>query len=98
MKITSKFSVFHDKGFKVTFDVSKSAGARVSRLLIKEGSTRPFPAYAEVEDDQLYNIVMTNYLSEGGDGYSMIAEKKKHQIIGVFFVAESSGILILLCS
>jgi len=66
----------------LVIDVTKPTGSRISSLLIRKGSSRPFPAYEPVEDSVLYNIIVTNFLADGGDGFSMIAENKKRQIAG----------------
>ena len=36
----------------------------------------------ELEDDQVYSVVMTDYLAGGGDGFNVIKDKKDRQLQG----------------
>ncbi len=68
----------------MTIDVTRPAGQRITELLIKQTGSCGTPIYGPVIDDQMYNIAMINYLANGGDGFSMIAQQKTRHLFGNF--------------
>ena len=67
-------------GFKVVYDVRKPVGGRVESLKVvcddcSEG-------YVDLEDSRLYHVVTSNFMSSGGDNYSMISQNLINPTIG----------------
>ena len=67
-------------GIKLLFDLTRPVGKRLLRADIpcKTCSEELQP----LMDDEVYKVVMTEYLANGGDGYSNIAEKKERHLQG----------------
>lgn len=61
-------------GIHVVYDLSRSPGDRVVKL---DGlCTRcRVPTYEPLRMDDVYNLVLPNFLAKGGDGYQMIKEE-----------------------
>lgn len=70
------------EGFKVTINLTKPPGQRITELLIKSKASDGSITYSPVQDNKLYNVAMANYLADGGDGLTMIAEKKTRHLVG----------------
>jgi len=67
-------------GFKLQFDLTRPKGGR---LVLAEVPCSDCPLqYAPLADQDVYKIVMTEYLANGGDGYSIIAENKERHLQG----------------
>ncbi|KAF4099112.1 5'-nucleotidase [Onychostoma macrolepis] len=65
-------------GFQVVYDLSKLPGNRVKSLNVLCTECR-VPRYEPLNPKKVYKIVLPSYLADGGDGYSMIKERKlKH--------------------
>lgn len=71
---------YEDGGFlqvsnniKLVIDLNKAKHERLTSIKIQD---------SPLEDDQVYNVVMQNYLAKGGDGYSIIQEEKISQTTG----------------
>ena len=62
-------------GIRVTYDWTQPVGSRVLELKARCGSDCLVPRYDRVDDHKNYTIISTNYLLDGGDGYSMVVEK-----------------------
>ena len=67
-------------GFKVVYDVRKPVGGRVVSLKVvcdncKEG-------FVDLEDSSQYNVVTSNFITGGGDNYSMISKNLRNPTIG----------------
>ncbi|XP_037607303.1 5'-nucleotidase [Sebastes umbrosus] len=62
-------------GFRVEFDLSKPVGNRVKSLLILCTECR-VPRYEPVQEEMVYRVVLSSYMVNGGDGFSMIANEK----------------------
>lgn len=62
-------------GVKVTFDVSRPAGQRVVKALVRCGKCL-IPQYSAVDPNELYGIVISGFLANGGDGFSMFANNE----------------------
>ncbi len=56
-------------GLKYTFDVSQSAGSRVSDVVVMEGG-----AWVAIDPAKTYGVVSNNYVRNGGDGYKMFKD------------------------
>lgn len=70
----------------MTIDVTKQPGQRITELLIKSSSASGKPVYGPVVDSQMYNVAMANYMANGGDGLTMIAQKKTRHLVGNCFI------------
>lgn len=65
-------------GVHVKFDVTKPPGSRVVKLDVLCTDCR-IPEYKPLIDSQVYKIVTSSYIANGGDGFSMLKnEKLKH--------------------
>ncbi|KAM6992828.1 5'-nucleotidase [Tautogolabrus adspersus] len=65
-------------GFRVEYDLAKPPGKRVKSLAILCTKCR-VPQYEPVVDETVYKVVLTSYMVNGGDGFSMITnESLKH--------------------
>uniref|UniRef100_A0A7G3ABF5 5'-nucleotidase n=1 Tax=Lutzomyia longipalpis TaxID=7200 RepID=A0A7G3ABF5_LUTLO len=62
-------------GLQVVFNVANDVGERVEsvRILCNECS---HPDYRPLNDEQNYNVIMTNFFKDGGDGYDMFKPLK----------------------
>jgi len=68
-------------GFKLKFDVTKNPGGRlVSARVTCEGCEGD--GYEDLEDETVYNVVTSNYVAGGGDGYKMFIDDRTNYIIG----------------
>ena len=38
--------------------------------------------FEDLLDDKVYNVVTSNYVLDGGDGYTMLEESKESHVIG----------------
>ena len=56
-------------GFKVKYDVTKPDGRKVVEL--KARRSYDSLVYDDVDDNGIYEVAMSNSLSNGGDGYVM---------------------------
>jgi len=67
-------------GFKLKFDLRRP---RLQRLVLAEVPCDNCPLqYEPIKDDQLYKVVMTEYVAGGGDGFKIIAENKEKHLQG----------------
>ncbi|CAG5033242.1 unnamed protein product [Parnassius apollo] len=57
-------------GIHVVFDLRKPSRSRVIKAEARCASC-DIPTYSEVKHDQIYNVIMTDFLAKGGDGYWM---------------------------
>lgn len=65
-------------GFRVTFDLSRAVGMRVTSLRALCTHCR-VPVYEDVVPDQVYKVMVPSFLVSGGDGYSVIRDERlKH--------------------
>jgi len=60
-------------GIKVVYDASKPVGQRVHSLKARCGDCE-IPTLHDVVDTETYSFITNDYLTKGGDGYSMIHE------------------------
>lgn len=62
-------------GIHVVYDLSKPAGSRVVSAKVRCGDC-PVPQYSDLEDNKLYQVMTTSFLSGGGDFYDMLKDVK----------------------
>ena len=68
-------------GFHVVFDVRKEVGDRlVSAKAVCDECDDDM--YEDLDDDEVYNLVASNYVISGGDGYTMIEGNMLAHVIG----------------
>ncbi|XP_033121084.1 5'-nucleotidase-like, partial [Anneissia japonica] len=68
-------------GLHVTYDVTKQPGSRV--VYVEAVCTEcTVPEYKPLVDDEIYNIIVSDYIANGGDGYSMISDNKLSYVTG----------------
>lgn len=53
------------------YDLSKPAGSRVSSVEVR-CALCDIPSFSDLVDNSTYNILLSDFLREGGDGYSML--------------------------
>ncbi|XP_054425650.1 5'-nucleotidase [Pteronotus mesoamericanus] len=61
-------------GIHVVYDLSRNPGDRVVKLDVLCTRCR-VPSYEPLRTDEVYNVVLPNFLANGGDGYQMIKEE-----------------------
>ena len=61
-------------GIKVTYDTNRRPGSRVISLKARCGQCTS-PEYSVVDRKSHYTIITTNFLRDGGDGYTMLKAK-----------------------
>lgn len=70
----------------MTIDLSRPVGDRVIELMARCGRCR-IPTYEPVQSDRVYQVAMTAFLIEGGDGYSVfttnIIERRNYGTINI---------------
>ena len=68
-------------GFHMVFDVRKDVGDRVVSVKVICDDCDD-NVYEDLDDDKTYNIVSSNYVISGGDGYTMIEDSMLAHVIG----------------
>ena len=63
-------------GMRVTFDLERPVGQRVVRVEARCANCN-VPRYEALRTERVYQIIMRDYMVEGGDGYTMI---RKHML------------------
>ena len=69
-------------GFKVEYDLTKPTGKRLRSVKVPRTADCGGPPMTELRDEQVYSVVMTDYLAGGGDGFSVIKLQKDRQLQG----------------
>ncbi|XP_048457376.1 5'-nucleotidase isoform X1 [Rhincodon typus] len=65
-------------GVHIEFDLSRKPGHRVVRLDVLCSECR-VPHYEPLEDSRIYKIIVSSYIAQGGDGFTMLKnENLKH--------------------
>ena len=71
------------------FDLTRPSGSRVTRILVRCGSQfgaevcdEEAKVDMELEDEEVYSVIMTEYLAGGGDGFKVFSEHKERQLQG----------------
>lgn len=62
-------------GVRVTYDLKKPANERVESLEVICRDCE-VPKYEQVDDNKNYGVIITDFLKEGGDGFSIFIDKK----------------------
>ena len=68
-------------GARLVYDVTREVGNRLVSAEVRcidcdEDTLEP------LEDDKVYNVVTSNYVLGGGDGYTMLEENMQSRVIG----------------
>lgn len=71
---------FSISGILVAYDLSRIEGKRVVQALVRCADCR-VPRYEPIENCKFYGIVMSAYIANGGDGYTMISENAENKVI-----------------
>ena len=58
-------------GMHVVFDLSKAPGSRVVKVRVKCASCKD-PRYNDLNLTKNYNVLVTEFVNSGGDGYTML--------------------------
>lgn len=58
-------------GINVVYNTSQPVGQRVNSVRVLCNACRFNNKYVNLDRDRIYTIVITKYLQEGGDNYSM---------------------------
>lgn len=58
-------------GIKVVYNMSNPIGSRVVAVTARCWAC-DIPSYSQVQDKQIYKVIMPDFMSNGGDGYSML--------------------------
>ena len=76
-------------GFKIVYDLTRPGGSRVTRIMVRCGAQlgaevcdEENKVDTELEDEEVYSVIMTEYLAGGGDGYKVFTEHKERQLQG----------------
>lgn len=57
-------------GIKVVFDLKRPSGSRIVKVEVRCAACN-VPSYFDVDRNQIYKVIMPNFLAQGGDGYWM---------------------------
>lgn len=63
-------------GIRVSFDLDKPVNERIESLEVLCADCE-VPRYGPVEDNKNYGVIVSDFLKEGGDGYSMLIPTKR---------------------
>ena len=70
-------------GFQLEYDLTRSRGERLRRVLVPcQRDCGEEEEMRELQDEEVYSVVMTDYLAGGGDGFSVIKDRKDRQLQG----------------
>ena len=70
-------------GFRLEYDLTRPTGERLRRVLVPcQADCAEAAEMTELEDEEVYSVVMTDYLAGGGDGFDVIKDKKDRQLQG----------------
>ena len=68
-------------GVRLVYDVTREVGNRLVSAEVRCGDCDE-DTLEPLEDDQVYNVVTSNYVLGGGDGYTMLEENMESRVIG----------------
>ena len=68
-------------GVRLVYDVTREVGSRLVSAEVRCGDCDE-ETLEPLEDDQVYNVVTSNYVLGGGDGYTMLEENMESRVIG----------------
>ncbi|GFX22547.1 protein 5NUC [Includes: UDP-sugar hydrolase [Trichonephila clavipes] len=60
-------------GLRLTYNVSEPVGSRLIEAYVRCADCR-VPQYQPLEDEKVYWVVMSTYMTKGGDGFAIIQE------------------------
>ncbi|CAK1555864.1 unnamed protein product [Leptosia nina] len=60
-------------GLKVVYDIDRPVGAKVVQAVARCWNCS-VPVYSKVVEEEEYNIIMPNFIANGGDGYNMFKD------------------------
>lgn len=60
-------------GLQVNYDLSKPPGSRVVSVSTRCGESR-VPHYHPLKKDEVYGVITSQYVADGGDGYHMLSK------------------------
>lgn len=66
----------------MTYDLSRPPSQRVVDVRVRCANC-PIPVYEALDTEAIYRVVMQSFLSEGGDGYTMIPENMNRKVVGM---------------
>lgn len=66
-------------GLKVVYDYNKPVGSRVIKALARCWACR-VPEYFNVENKEVYKVILPYIIAQGGDGFSMLADQPGHPL------------------
>ena len=71
------------------YDLTMPGGSRVTRIMVRCGAQlgaevcdEEDKVDTELEDEEVYSVIMTEYLAGGGDGFKVFSEHKERQLQG----------------
>lgn len=67
-------------GLRVTYDLTKAVGQRVADVQAL-CSDCTIPEFQPLDDDKMYGMIVSNFLVNGGDGYSAIRDNAEQEHI-----------------
>ena len=71
-------------GITVLYDIRQKPGSRVKELRVATEFGQDEKEHRAVEDDKVYEVVLSAYMVSGGDGYTMINPNlEDHRPIGL---------------
>ena len=68
-------------GARLVYDVTREVGNRLESAEVRCGGCDE-DTLEPLEDDKVYNVVTSNYVLGGGDGYTMLEENLESRVIG----------------
>ncbi|XP_016971903.1 apyrase isoform X2 [Drosophila rhopaloa] len=77
--VTGSYINLQFSGIRVKYDYTKPVGSRVISVSVRCTDCE-VPKYEPLVSDKLYRVVSPNFLQEGNDGYSMLAEGTDLQV------------------
>jgi 5'-nucleotidase len=69
----SSKKVMQHSGIKVVYDLNRQPYDRIIELKVLCQKC-PIPKYEPLVDSKMYKVSLTNYIADGGDGWSMFPE------------------------
>ncbi|XP_071112386.1 snake venom 5'-nucleotidase-like [Haliotis cracherodii] len=73
---------FQVSGMKIVYDMAMPVGQRVIEVKVR-CTNCSVPHYVDLNDSEVYKIIMPNFIANGGDGYDVINKNKmKHHLLG----------------
>ncbi|KAG5670060.1 hypothetical protein PVAND_000346 [Polypedilum vanderplanki] len=79
---SSTLAIFQVSGIKVTFDLKRKPYDRIVELKVLCQDCL-MPKYEDIDKSKDYRVVISNYIAEGGDGYTMFPAATSYTVIGM---------------